>query len=146
MIRKYESRDEEKVLDIWSKSSSLAHPFLDIAFVKKIKSDMEKIYLPNAETWVYEENNEVIYEADPKLRDFENVPLKESIDDYFNREVVPHVSDAWVDESKTKVGYAINFNRHFYRFTELRSLAEIDEDINAAEEEIIRLLNEVAII
>ena len=86
----------------------------------------------------------VIYEADPKLRDFENVPLKESIQDYFSREVLPHVPDAWVDESKTKVGYEINFNRHFYKFTELRSLAEIDADIKAAEEEILRLLNEAA--
>nr|WP_319396394.1 class I SAM-dependent DNA methyltransferase [uncultured Desulfobacter sp.] len=86
----------------------------------------------------------VIYEADPKLRDFENVPLKETIEDYFNREVLPHVPDAWVDESKTKVGYEINFNRHFYKFSELRSLAEIDADIKAAEEEILRLLDEVA--
>lgn len=60
MIRKYKNSDVEKVLDIWSSSSSLAHPFLDAAFVKKVKSDMKEIYLPNAETWVFEENNEVI--------------------------------------------------------------------------------------
>lgn len=88
----------------------------------------------------------VIYEADPKLRDFENVPLKETIEDYFNREVLPHVPDAWVDKIKTKVGYEINFNRHFYKFSELRSLAEIDKDIKVVEEDILRLLNEVAII
>lgn len=85
----------------------------------------------------------VTHEPDPKLRDFENVPLKESIADYFHREVLPHVPDAWIDEEKTKVGYEINFNRYFYRFTELRPLAEIDADIKSAEEEIVRLLKEV---
>jgi len=86
------------------------------------------------------------YEPDPKLRDFENVPLKESIEDYFKREVLPHVPDAWIDEEKTKIGYEINFNRYFYKFTELRPLEEIDADIRAAEEEFLRLLKEVAVI
>ena len=88
----------------------------------------------------------VDYEPDPKLRDFENVPLKESIDDYFQREVLPHVPDAWIDEDKTKIGYEINFNRYFYKFTELRPLEEIDADIRVAEEEIVRLLKEVTVI
>jgi type I restriction enzyme M protein len=86
------------------------------------------------------------YEADPKLRDFENVLLKEAIDDYFEREVLPHVPDAWIDESKTKIGYEINFNRYFYTFTEMRCLEEIDADIKIAEEEIIRLLQKVTAI
>jgi type I restriction enzyme M protein len=85
----------------------------------------------------------VEYEADPKLRDFENVPLKQDIDAYFRREVLPHVPDAWVAYEKTKVGYEINFNRHFYKFTPPRSLAEIDADLKIAEAEIIRLLSEV---
>lgn len=88
----------------------------------------------------------VDYEPDPKLRDFENVPLKESIEEYFQREVIPHVPDAWIDYEKTKIGYEINFNRYFYRFTELRPLAEIDADIRVAEEEILRLLKEVTVI
>ena len=83
------------------------------------------------------------YEADPKLRDFENVPLKEDVQAYFEREVRPHVADAWIDQEKTKVGYEINFNRHFYRFTPLRPLAAIDADLKRAEEEIVRLLREV---
>ncbi len=86
------------------------------------------------------------YEPDPKLRDFENVPLKESIEAYFQREVLPHVPDAWIDEDKTKIGYEINFNRYFYKFTELRPLEEIDADIRAAEEEFLRLLKEVTVI
>lgn len=83
------------------------------------------------------------YEADPKLRDFENVHLKEDVQIYFEREVRPHVPDAWIEHEKTKVGYEINFNRHFYRFTPPRPLAEIDADLKKAEEEILRLLREV---
>jgi type I restriction enzyme M protein len=82
-------------------------------------------------------------EADPDLRDFENVPLKQDIDDYFRREVLPHVPDAWMDRSKDKVGYEINFNRHFYKYTPPRPLEAIDADLKKAEDEIMRLLKEV---
>jgi type I restriction enzyme M protein len=84
------------------------------------------------------------FEADTDLRDFENVPLREDVEAYFKREVKPHVGDAWMDRSKDKVGYEINFNRHFYSFTPPRPLAEIDRDLKVAEEEILRLLQEVA--
>ncbi len=67
--------------------------------------------------------------ADSKLRDTENVPLHESVDEYFQREVLPHAPDAWIDHDKTKVGYEIPFNRHFYVFTPPRPLAEIDADL-----------------
>ncbi|MFA6107265.1 MAG: class I SAM-dependent DNA methyltransferase [Candidatus Latescibacterota bacterium] len=83
------------------------------------------------------------YEPDPDLRDFENVPLKEDIDAYFEREVRPHVPDAWMDRIKDKVGYEINFNRHFYKYTPPRPLEEIDAELKQAEEEILRLLREV---
>lgn len=83
------------------------------------------------------------FEPDTDLRDFENIPLKEDIDEYFKREVLPHVSDAWMDRSKDKVGYEINFNRHFYKYTQPRLLQEIDADLKKAEEEILRLLHEV---
>ena len=83
------------------------------------------------------------FEADADLRDFETVPLMEDVDEYFAREVKPHVSDAWMDRSKDKVGYEINFNRHFYVFTPPRALAEIDAELKAAEEEILRLIGEV---
>jgi type I restriction enzyme M protein len=83
------------------------------------------------------------YESDPDLRDFENIPLKEEIDEYFQREVLPHVPDAWMDRSKDKVGYEINFNRYFYRYMPPRQLEEIDADLKKAEEEIMRLLREV---
>ncbi len=83
------------------------------------------------------------FEPDPDLRDFENVPLKEDIDAYFEREVRPHVPDAWMDRSKDKVGYEINFNRYFYQYKPPRSLEEIDADLKQAEAEIVRLLSEV---
>ena len=83
------------------------------------------------------------YEPDPKLRDFENVPLKDDIDAYFEREVRPHVPDAWMERSKDKVGYEINFNRHFYKYTPPRPLEVIDAELKKAEDEIARLLQEV---
>ena len=99
---------------------------------------------PKAEAVIAKKaGGKIEYEADPKLRDFENVPLKEDVQAYFEREVRPHVADAWIDHDKTKTGYEINFNRHFYRFTPPRPLAEIDADLKRAEEEIVRLLREV---
>ena len=68
-------------------------------------------------------------QADTSLRDTENVPLWEEIDAYFRREVLPHASDAWVDKEKTKTGYEIPFNRHFYVFEAPRPLAEIDAEL-----------------
>lgn len=82
-------------------------------------------------------------EADPELRDTENVPLKESIQAYFEREVLPHVPDAWIDHSKTKIGYEIPLNRHFYRYEPPRELAVIEAEIKALEADIVRLLGEV---
>ena len=83
------------------------------------------------------------YEPDAELRDFENVPLKDDIDTYFEREVHPHVPDAWMDRNKDKVGYEINFNRHFYKYTPPRPLEVIDAELKQAEEEIMRLLRGV---
>jgi type I restriction enzyme M protein len=82
-------------------------------------------------------------EPDPELRDTENVPLKEKIEDYFEREVLPHVPDAWIDESKTKIGYEIPLNRHFYRYEPPRQLEKIESDIKMLESEILALLKEV---
>lgn len=82
-------------------------------------------------------------EPDSDLRDYENVPLKEDIDEYMKREVLPHVPDAWVDESKTKIGYEINFNRYFYQYTPPRPLDEIEDDLKKIESEIADMLAEV---
>lgn len=82
-------------------------------------------------------------EADPDLRDTENVPLKENIEEYFKREVLPHVSDAWIDHSKTKVGYEIPLNRHFYRYEPPRALEVIAADVKSLEREIVTMLAEI---
>jgi type I restriction enzyme M protein len=82
-------------------------------------------------------------ETDPDLRDTESVPLKEGIEDYFKREVLPHVPDAWIDPAKTKIGYEIPLNRHFYRYEPPRPLEEIEKDIRLLEQEIVQALAEV---
>lgn len=82
-------------------------------------------------------------EPDAELRDTESVPLKESIKEYFEREVLVHVSDAWIDDTKTKVGYEIPLNRHFYRYEAPRSLDVIAKDIKDLEKDIIKMLKEV---
>jgi len=82
-------------------------------------------------------------EPDSDLRDYENVPLKEDIADYMAREVLPHVPDAWVDESKIKIGYEINFNRYFYKYTPPRPLDVIEGELKGIEKEIAEMLGEM---
>lgn len=84
-------------------------------------------------------------EPDPELRDYENVPLKETIEDYMAREVLPHVPLAWVDSDKTKIGYEINFNRYFYQYVPPRPLEEIEADLMQVEQEIAEMLSDIAI-
>ncbi|MFC7289606.1 N-6 DNA methylase [Herminiimonas glaciei] len=81
--------------------------------------------------------------SDAKLRDTENVPLKDDIEAYFKREVLPHVPDAWIDHAKTKIGYEIPFNRFFYQYTPPRSLETIDGELKTVTDEILALLQEV---
>jgi type I restriction enzyme M protein len=81
---------------------------------------------------------------DADLRDTENVPLSEDVDTYFRREVLPHAADAWIDAEKTKVGYEIPFNRHFYVFTPPRSLTEIDADLKVCTDRIRKMLEELS--
>lgn len=83
------------------------------------------------------------FEPDAELRDTENVPLKESIQAYFEREVLPHVPDAWIDHSKTKIGYEIPLNRHFYHYEPPRELSIIEGELKELEADIVRMLSEV---
>ena len=87
----------------------------------------------------------VEYEPDSTLRDAEQVPLLEvgGIEAFFKREVLPHVSDAWIDDTKTQIGYEISFTRHFYKPTQLRSLDEIRADLEALQKEAEGLLDEI---
>ncbi|MEV8545086.1 class I SAM-dependent DNA methyltransferase [Streptomyces sp. NPDC051572] len=82
-------------------------------------------------------------EPDGDLRDFENVPLGEDIEEYLKREVLPHVPDAWIDHTKTKIGYEIPFTRHFYVYKPPRPLEKIDAELKSLEAEIQELLGEV---
>ena len=89
--------------------------------------------------------------ANPDLRDYENVPLNQDINEYFQKEVIPHVPLAWIDETKTDakdglvgiVGYEIPFNRHFYEYVPPRELAVIDEELETLTKEILEILHEV---
>ena len=77
---------------------------------------------------------------DASLRDTENVPLREDIAAYFKREVLPHAPDAWIDHEKTKVGYEIPFNRHFYVFQPPRPLSEIDAELKGVTDRILTMI------
>ena len=129
--------------------------FLKAAGIKKLGKGALKAALScfgerdaNAQPVLDDKGN---LQADADLREFESVPLNQSIDDYFAREVLPHVADAWIDSSKQDakdglvgiVGYEINFNRYFYVYQPPRALAEIDADLKAVEAEIAALLGEV---
>ncbi|MFD4019292.1 type I restriction-modification system subunit M [Streptomyces sindenensis] len=82
-------------------------------------------------------------EPDAESRDYENVPLGQDVEEYLKREVHPYVADAWIDHTKTKVGYEIPFTRHFYVYEAPRPLAEIDTELKELEAEIQALLGEV---
>ena len=97
-------------------------------------------------------NREGCPEPDPDLRDTENVPLLEDVESFFERNVKPHVPDAWIDTTRRDpqdgevglVGYEINFNRYFYEYRPPRPLEEIEADIQQVEKEIVTMLREVA--
>jgi type I restriction enzyme M protein len=82
-------------------------------------------------------------QSDPQLRDSESIPLKEDIEEYFKREVLPHVPDAWMDRDKDKVGYEISFTKYFYKYTPLRPSKEIQADILKLEKETDGLLEQI---
>lgn len=98
----------------------------------------------------YDENGKVISnksskpKADTNKRDYERVPLSQSVDEYFESEVKPHLPEAWMDRKKDKIGYEINFNKYFYKFKPLRSLEEISRDLKMLDVEINQLSAELA--
>ncbi len=83
-------------------------------------------------------------QPDSALRDTENVPFGEDVERYFRREVLPHAPDAWIDHEKTRVGYEIPFNRHFYVFEPPRPLAEIDADLKLVTDRILAMIGGLA--
>ncbi|MET8554830.1 class I SAM-dependent DNA methyltransferase [Streptomyces sp. NPDC004959] len=109
---------------------------------QKALRDVVGVRDPNGEVQ-YIKKGDPHPEPDPELRDNENVPLGEDIDAYMKREVLEHVPDAWVDKTKTKIGYEIPFTRQFYVYEPPRPLEEIDAELTSLEAEIQRLLDEV---
>jgi type I restriction enzyme M protein len=120
----------------------------------KIKTDAkDNKAILNAVSWQNEEAEPVIkkvekdgtirYEPDPDLRDSENVPLDQNFRDYFEREVLPYWNDAWIDETKTTIGYEIPFVRYFYRYLAPRSVEELSAEILELESKTAGILREI---
>ena len=133
--------------NLFTKKVSKAAKELEL---KLSAADLKKIML--AVSWKDEEAEPVIkkkdkngteYEADPDLRDTENVPLKDDIQAFFEREVLPYVPDAWIDHDKTTVGYSISFTRYFYTYQPPRDLEEIKAEIKQLEKETEGILSEI---
>lgn len=128
----YENRDKfEKALNKVLKNVKIAAP------VKKAILNALSERDETADKCMDKDGNP---EPDADLRDYENVPLKDDINEYVQREVLPHVPDAWVDESKTRIGYEIPFTRHFYEYVPPRPLGEIEREIKELEDEIRGML------
>jgi len=118
----------------------------------KLDNKAQKAIL-NAITWKNEDaepvirktekDGTIVYEIDTDLRDTENVPLDEDIQTYFEREVLQHVPDAWIDHSKTTVGYEISFTRYFYNYVPPRNIEEITAEILQLEKETDGILSEI---
>jgi len=143
--RLFKDRDEfEQVLGGAAKAAGIK---LSAPITKAILSALSE----RDETAVICRDKDGNPEPDPELRDSESVPLDETVETFFAREVKPHVPDAWIDREKRDpkdgevglVGYEINFNRYFYRYTPPRPLEEIEADIRAIEKDIVRMLAEV---
>jgi type I restriction enzyme M protein len=141
----FKDRDElEKVLDGAAKKAGLK---LSAPVRKAILSALSE----RDETAAICRDKNGDPEPDPELRETESVPLAETIEDFFDREVRPHVADAWIDRTKRDpkdgevgfVGYEINFNRYFYRYKPPRPLEEIEADIRSVEADIVRMLGEI---
>ena len=97
-----------------------------------LKDDNDKLILKNGKV-----------QPDPSLRDTENVPLKEDIDKYFAREVLPFAPDAWIDKKKTKIGYEIPFTRYFYKYEAPRPTTELAAEIKNLMSELDGSLNDI---
>ncbi|PPD19020.1 MAG: restriction endonuclease subunit M [Methylotenera sp.] len=128
---KFEENEQSKIFD------NADFGYITITVERPLKDDAGNLILSE------KGKNKGKPQPDSNLRDTENVPLKEDIEAYFSREVLPHVPDAWIDHDKTKVGYEIPFNRHFYKYVPPRPLEEIDADLKAVSSEIMDLLKDI---
>ena len=91
---------------------------------------------PLTENRSTKKNKKKKIKPDPKKRDYERVPLNQDINEYFNNEVKKYYPNSWIDRSKDKIGYEINFSKYFYKFTKLRDLEDITKEIKTLDKEI----------
>ena len=138
------AHDKEKLVDFLNNAS--------IEEIQKQVNDFKTLFKMHIEEgkWkqagnilTIEKNKKIKIKPSSSKRDYENIPFlrtekddsltQQTIEEYFEREVTPHLSDAWIDDKKTKIGYEINFTKYFYEFKELRPLAEIKAKIEALE-------------
>lgn len=133
----YQNRDEF----IWALDKAAQSASVKLA-TSELKAILEALS-ERDETAAVCTNSKGRPEPDTELRDTESVPLKEDIEAYFQREVLPHVPDAWIDHAKTKIGYEIPLNRHFYVYQPPRPLDEIEAEMKALEQEIAELLGQL---
>ncbi len=157
-FKKWSDTLQSEILEALSKMSEAKISDREV-FVKKLGVKLTATQIKLLQKHLAEHDDEATLcrdkkgnlEPDPNLRDYENIPLKEDIYDYFEREVKPHVPLAWIDEKKIDakdgkvgiVGYEIPFNRYFYEYKPPRALEEIDAELDAVTEEIIKLLGEI---
>lgn len=144
--------DYNKFVPLLAKAVKELEPDIDAKAIKTItdavcwrNEDAEPVLKPGAKTPLSDRRGAggEAYEPDSELRDTENVPLNEDIHDYFKREVLQHIPDAWIDESKTVKGYEISFTRYFYNYVPPRSIEEITAEIFELEKETEGILNEI---
>ncbi|QSB29089.1 class I SAM-dependent DNA methyltransferase [Flavobacterium sp. CLA17] len=134
-LGRQELRDWNKVLINIKKISNQKWSAKEIALFRSVFTEKD----PEAEKVLKGKSD---FEADTDLRDFENIPLKIKINEYFKKEVLPFVTDAWMDNSKDKIGYEINFNRYFFKNSENRSLEIINKELSQIEEEILKMIQD----
>lgn len=120
----------------------------NLKFAAKDKKDLLSAISwtdPNAEAVIKKKNKDgsIEYVSDPALKDSESIPLKEDIQEFFEREVIPFAGDAWWNQEETRIGYEINFNKYFYKYTPPRSKESIAADLFAIEQETEDLLKEI---
>ncbi|SJZ60645.1 HsdM family class I SAM-dependent methyltransferase [Garciella nitratireducens] len=144
-LEKLAKEEDEKFL---ARHRKLIQDNLTIADknAKKVIKSSKKTGKEDPTYGVFKDNNLYIeYEQDTDLRDTERIPLNYNggVEGFFKEEVIPYVEDAWIDESRTRIGYEISFTKYFYNPVKLRSLEEIVEDIKALEEQTDGLLDEI---
>ena len=140
--RKYiEYSEREEILQIYEKfEENEFSKIFDNDFFGFTKITIEQPQIENGQIVRDKKGNP---KPDSKLRDYERVPLSEDIEQYFSREVEPHLSNSWIDFEKSKVGYEINFTKYFYKYKPLRSSEDITRDLLELDKESENLLNQI---